>query len=109
MNDIRKFRKKVEDFTCDQCGFSVAGDGYTNHCPQCLYSKHVDIHPGDRLSDCGGLMKPVWVEYERQEYVITHECIKCGHKKRNKMQSIDSVDAVVAFAKSCADKQFGKK
>ena len=26
----------------------MKGNGYTNHCPKCLWSKHVDINPGDR-------------------------------------------------------------
>jgi hypothetical protein len=102
MNDIRKFRKKVENFTCGNCGFSVIGNGYTNHCPKCLFSKHVDINPGDRASDCGGMMQPVAIEYERAEYILTHKCVTCGHAKRNKVQASDDPDAVVAFAELCA-------
>ncbi|MEK7158524.1 MAG: RNHCP domain-containing protein, partial [Patescibacteria group bacterium] len=44
----RTFQRRVEDFTCESCGAQVTGDGYTNHCPQCLVSKHVDVYPGDR-------------------------------------------------------------
>ena len=42
------FTRKVEDFTCEHCGREVHGNGYTNHCPHCLHSKHVDVNPGDR-------------------------------------------------------------
>lgn len=40
-----------------------AGSSHRNHCPNCLYSLHVDITPGDRAADCGGIMEPVavWV------------------------------------------------
>lgn len=31
-----------------------AGSNHRNHCPNCLYSLHVDIEPGDRESECGG-------------------------------------------------------
>jgi len=40
---VRKFSKKVENFTCEACGNKVKGSGYTDHCPNCLYSKHVDV------------------------------------------------------------------
>ena len=30
-----------------------AGSNHRNHCPNCLYSLHVDIEPGDRESECG--------------------------------------------------------
>lgn len=104
MNHIRKFQRTKEDFECEHCGYSVVGTGYTNHCPQCLYSKHVDVNPGDRDDDCGGLMKPVWIEFERGAYVLTHRCEKCGFKRRNKVQDIDNPESVINFAKQCASK-----
>ena len=33
-----------------------AGSDHRNHCPNCLSSLHVDEEPGDRASDCGGIM-----------------------------------------------------
>ena len=53
-------------FICQNCGKEVLPltDGsYRNHCPFCLYSLHVDIIPGDRASDCGGIMKPIKIIY----------------------------------------------
>ena len=56
-----------DSFTCRVCGRLVvpeaAGSGHRNHCPNCLSSLHVDEEPGDRASDCGGVMDPigVWV------------------------------------------------
>lgn len=56
-----------DSFTCRVCGRLVtpqsAGTDHRNHCPNCLSSLHVDIEPGDRASDCGGIMEPaaVWV------------------------------------------------
>ena len=89
MTQSRKFQRMKEDFTCEQCGSLVLGDGYTNHCPQCLWSKHVDIHPGDRLETCRGLMEPVEVTYQGGEYIILHHCVICGHEKRNKASKDD--------------------
>ena len=54
-------------FTCKVCGRLCtpdnAGSSHRNHCPNCLASLHVDIEPGDREADCGGIMEPVavWV------------------------------------------------
>ena len=48
-----------DSFICRVCGRLVvpegAGSGHRNHCPNCLHSLHVDVEPGDRASECGGL------------------------------------------------------
>ena len=90
MNQRKKFQKKVEDFTCGNCGFKVKGTGFTNHCPKCLYSKHVDINPGDRKEACQGLMKPVSLESKGDKEIILHKCIKCGLEKCNKVHPEDN-------------------
>ena len=59
---MKQFQRKKENFVCEHCGQEVIGNGYTNHCPSCLHSKHVDINPGDRAETCGGLMEPVDLE-----------------------------------------------
>ncbi|MDD5083809.1 MAG: RNHCP domain-containing protein [Candidatus Moranbacteria bacterium] len=91
------FRRKKEDFTCEQCGFFVAGNGYTNHCPKCLWGKHVDIHPGDRASLCGGMLRPFSWTKERQVFSVIHTCVKCGFVGRNKLSEEDSMDALIAL------------
>jgi transcription elongation factor Elf1 len=98
----QSFIKNTEDFKCEHCGVEVKGNGYTNHCPACLWSKHVDINPGDRaaLETCGGMMRPIRVELEKQEYIITHECVKCGHSKRNKMSLDDDFDVITQIAQT---------
>ncbi len=95
----KKFQRRIENFVCQHCGASVSGDGYTNHCPNCLWSRHVDINPGDRAHACGGLMKPVNVEAESKEYIIVQQCQKCGALKRNKAQKDDDFDKLVALSK----------
>ena len=67
--------------------FRKNDDGYTsrNHCPYCLSSLHLDVNPGDRASDCGGIMDPVKAEPDpRHGFVIYHRCRKCGAVKRNR-------------------------
>lgn len=103
-----KFIKNKEDFTCAHCGFEVVGNGFTNHCPKCLYSLHVDVFPGDREAGCGGLMEPVALEGTQKEYVIVHKCKACGTTKKNKISMDDSFDSVAAVARKAADKLAGK-
>jgi len=91
------FVKNKEDFTCENCGFFVVGNGYTNHCTQCLHSKHVDINPGDRAESCLGLMKPTQITGSTNNIVITHTCQNCGFTRNNKLQEEDAVEGVVAL------------
>jgi rubrerythrin len=93
-----QFQKTVEDFTCTICGFEVSGSGYTNHCPECLWSKHVDISPGDRSAVCGGMMKPVQVMVKGKEYSLRHVCEKCGFERINKTQKEDNFDTVIQIS-----------
>ncbi|KKQ96247.1 MAG: hypothetical protein UT22_C0036G0002 [Parcubacteria group bacterium GW2011_GWC2_39_11] len=96
------FKRVIEDFTCGHCGVLVKGNGYTSHCPKCLWSKHVDNNPGDRAATCHGLMSPVGVEQEGQEYKLLHRCAKCGIVKRNKVVPEDDFDEVLKVAKAKA-------
>ena len=64
----KNFSKKVENFVCEQCGKENVGNGYTDHCSNCLYSKHMDINPGDRESQCKSLMKPIAVKVKNDKY-----------------------------------------
>jgi len=69
-----------EVYTCENCGQSVQGGRYNNHCPTCLTSKHVDDKiPGDRASSCGGLMRPIGVLQKNGHFRIQQECVSC-HK-----------------------------
>ena len=96
----KKFQKNVEDFICEHCGFDVKGNGYTNHCPKCLWSKHVDINPGDRESECGGMMKLVRTETDKaNEFILVHKCEKCGYEKRNRISRDDDMDMILKITK----------
>ena len=82
-------RKENAGFTCDNCGSEVlplTNGSYRNHCPFCLYSKHVDIIPGDRRAMCGGIMKPVRLVYKPGKgYQLIHKCLKCGSEGTNRI------------------------
>ncbi len=101
---MKKFTRTTENFICEHCGAEVKGNGYTNHCPQCLYSKHVDINPGDREADCGGLMEPVDFEQKNGKYIIVHRCQKCGFVRKNKVSDDDDFQAVLQLAHNKTEK-----
>ncbi|PIP86801.1 hypothetical protein COV42_00635 [Candidatus Campbellbacteria bacterium CG11_big_fil_rev_8_21_14_0_20_44_21] len=96
---MRKFQRKIEDFKCDNCELYIKGNGYTNHCPECFYSKHVDVNPGDRASNCGGLMKAVDYGEERGGEYLVHQCLKCKRQKRNKISKRDDYNNLLNLVK----------
>ena len=104
---MKKFTKTVENFICAHCGTAVFGNGYTNHCPKCLWSRHVDNNPGDRASECGGLMKPISVEPDGDRFIVIHKCEKCGKTIRQHTSDNDDINAIIAIS-SNPDFIFGK-
>jgi hypothetical protein len=94
----KRFRRVKENFACERCGFPARGSGYTNHCPRCLWSKHVDVNPGDRRAACRGLMEPAGVELKNGRCVILHRCVACGRERRNKAAQDDSFDAILRLS-----------
>lgn len=97
---VKKFSRFIEQFICENCSQKVEGDGYTNHCPHCLYSKHVDIQPGDRLATCQGLMEPIEVEVKGDQYILIHRCLKCQTIKRNKSAKQDDFETILQIVKN---------
>ena len=89
------FQRKKEDFNCQKCGNSMVGNGYTNHCSRCLWSKHVDINPGDREARCRGMMCPIEIRKKSDRYLINHKCQICGIVKSNLVQDGDNFEEVV--------------
>lgn len=98
---MRRFQRRIENFTCAQCGRLVIGNGYTNHCPDCLWSRHVDVMPGDREAECGGLMRPIGAELRHGLYMIEHECVRCGLRRKNRVGAEEAA-ALIRLARSLA-------
>jgi hypothetical protein len=97
---MKSFTKNIEDFVCTHCGAAVSGNGYTNHCPVCLWSRDVDINPGDRASKCGGLMRPTYIETAGDGFIIIHKCEKCGKVARCKSCANDDMDAIIRLSQN---------
>ncbi len=91
------FTEIDEEFICENCGTKVEKLGYScrNHCPHCLYSKHVDKNPGDREEECHGILKPIDIEINpKKGYVIVFKCIKCGAIRKNKVAEDDNKEEI---------------
>lgn len=93
----------TETFVCGNCGRTVvpagAGSDHRNHCPYCLYSRHLDIAPGDREADCGGVMEPIAVWVRRGgEWAIIHRCKICGSLSSNRIAADDHPMKLISLA-----------
>lgn len=92
-----------EDFICKVCGhlasYEGAGSRHRNHCPNCLSSLHLDIEPGDRAADCGGVMEAiaVWVR-KGGEWAIIHRCRVCGCLSSNRIAADDNPLKLMSLA-----------
>ena len=98
-----------EPFICENCGNEVKPLGYScrNHCPKCLYSKHVDKEPGDRAEKCHGLLKPIGMENNpKKGYVIIYKCEKCGAIRKNKMANDDDFNLLLEIVKNSSYESF---
>ncbi len=86
---------------CVSCDPEWSGVRSRNHCPHCLWSRHVDLnHPGDRLSPCGGRMEPVGLTLKKTnqkyspepggELMLVHVCQACEKISINRIAADDN-------------------
>lgn len=93
---MKKRRKENSNFICVVCKSEIkalSNGSYRNHCPICLHSLHVDLYkPGDRLSDCHGIMEPIRLVYHSKKgQQLIHRCKTCGKESVNKVAIDDPV------------------
>lgn len=99
---MKLFHKLDETFICENCHKTVLKLNYTSrdHCPYCLYSKHVDIYPGDRFNPCKGLLKPIGIEKFKNSFKIIYECDKCHQKHKNIIANDDDMEKIIELSKN---------
>ena len=99
---MKLFTKLDEEFICENCKHKIEKLNYTtrDHCNYCLYSKHVDINPGDRQNPCKGLLKPIGIEKFKNTYKIIYKCEKCNQIHKNIMASDDNMDLIIELSKN---------
>ena len=97
---MKTFNMINENFICENCGENVSKSNYTarDHCPNCLYSKHLDINPGDRLNECKGLMIPIGIEKFKNTFKIIYKCSKCNKIHKNVALRDDNMDLIIKLS-----------
>ncbi len=76
------------------------GSHHRNHCPRCLYSRHVDLLPGDRRSACRGVMEPLAVFVRPDgELMLVHSCLRCSRLSRNRVAGDDDPKELYRLAR----------
>jgi hypothetical protein len=89
-------RRGITSFRCRHCGADVpvraAGTAHRNHCPNCLWSRHLDDDtPGDRDADCGSLMEPIAISVRGSgEWILIHHCTGCSALDLNRTAGDDN-------------------
>lgn len=105
--ETKRFQVLNEGFTCGNCGREVpptSGTTPRNHCPFCLWCRHVDVNPGDRANRCRGMMRPIGIyTHTRKAYVILHQCQRCAARVRAKAiledkNAADDFDLIIELA-----------
>ncbi|MGQ0824424.1 MAG: RNHCP domain-containing protein [Actinomycetota bacterium] len=88
-------RRSPSSFRCRHCGLDVSldapGTAHRNHCPNCLWSRHVDDRPGDRAAECGASMEPIAISVRGDgEWVLIHRCTACDSLHANRSAGDDN-------------------
>lgn len=114
----RRHEQNSGGFTCSHCASFVPlnpemGTAHRNHCNSCLWSKHVDIKPGDRASKCQSGMEPIAITLKIEgedkytnkqrlgDVMLVHKCTGCDACIVNRIAADDPASAVVSvFEKS---------
>ena len=118
MRDYERMRRKPEQnkegFKCNHCSGWVTtsefiGTQHRNHCPSCLWSKHVDLEKaGDRKASCGAGMEPVGLTFKQEgidkygkprrgELILIHHCTNedCGKISINRIAGDDNPESIL--------------
>lgn len=99
---MKKFTVINEEFICQNCGKKVnkLKGSCRNHCNYCLYSLHLDKEfPGDRQSNCKGLMEAVKLDQNSKKgWIILHKCKKCKKTIKNKAAEDDDLDQLIQLS-----------
>lgn len=92
-----------EAFLCEHCHTTVPADApgtkHRNHCPNCLWSLHLDVRAGDRRSGCRGSMEPIGISVRPDgEWALLHRCAACGLIRLNRLAGDDNPLLLLSLA-----------
>ncbi|QDU70354.1 RNHCP domain-containing protein [Mucisphaera calidilacus] len=102
MSSRRKPRQR-DGFVCIHCRMPIdgcaSGTKHRNHCPLCLWSRHVDERVGDRRSACRAPMEPIGIDVRSDgEWALIHRCTGCGVIRTNRIAGDDQELALLQLA-----------
>ena len=109
-SQTRQREERQHGFDCSHCRDWVPinetiGTHNRNHCPHCLWSKHVDgDRPGDRKSNCKEGMRPIAVTFKGEsldkyatseaqvlgELMLVHDCVRGDMLRVNRIAADDN-------------------
>jgi hypothetical protein len=106
-------------FTCRHCNVYVpcdpalAGVQNRNHCPYCLWSRHLDWRiAGDRMAGCRATMQPIGLTIKRSrnkyagerdgELMLIHRCTICAKVAINRIAADDCATVIMQIFDSSA-------
>lgn len=98
----RHNRSTNDVFKCKNCRRFIGplpyGGHHRNHCPFCLYSRHVDESKGDRLNECSSKMAPIgYFQRPNGEYVLVHRCLGCDFERFNRIAGDDNFELMLTL------------
>ena len=91
------FKKRNESFVCINCNKKVKShpSSCRDHCNHCLFGLHVDVDPGDRASNCKGILEPVGIRKKNGKEQIVYKCGKCKELRYCKISPDDNFEIIL--------------
>jgi hypothetical protein len=107
--DQRIRGRRADSFRCRHCRLDVSisapGTRHRNHCPSCLWSRHLDELPGDRAAGCAGAMEPIAVAVRDDgEWALVHRCEACSAVRLNRIAGDDNAYSLLQLARRPLDR-----
>jgi RNHCP domain len=99
-------RRGPDTFRCRHCRLDVPtsapGTRHRNHCPTCLWSRHLDDRvPGDRAAPCRAAMEPIGVDVRGDgEWALVHRCRACDTVRVNRVAGDDNQYVLMQLARA---------
>ena len=95
-----RFTERNEEFRCIACGRNVPPhpSSSRDHCPHCLTGLHIDVYPGDRRNECGGVLEPIGLQVKSGKRQIVYRCRNCHRQMFNLVAPDDNPEVIAELA-----------
>jgi DNA-directed RNA polymerase subunit RPC12/RpoP len=95
-----QFIENNEGFICVKCGREVPPhpSSSRDHCHHCLTSLHVDVNPGDRMNECGGILEPIGLQAKSGKTQIVYRCRNCHAQVFNLVAPDDNAELIAELS-----------